>query len=163
VSKKHINQSSVHYSNVVDALNDKYRNWEAGTHYLWSTDDGFPEHDKWPEGEELEEVLIKMCDEEYGEIINNLYGAYAKVHNRNFAPKEEVEVGRLNGGSEDNLIITYYLAAGQLVNENGKGVRVYHTKHELYASCHEYEKRFQNKLGAIKELDELLKKKGLER
>jgi len=173
------NFRSVFFSNIVDKLNRKYMNNESGTtwypfsfmdntitqeillfgtHPIWtSEEDGYPyRDDKELEGEDFENAVMSICEEEYGEVLNNLYGAYAMVHNRNFAPKEEVEVG-----DEDDLVITYYRKEGQLLNENDKGVRIYHTKHKLYAACHKYDKRFQNKLGAMQELKEGLKKRGL--
>jgi len=174
------NQDLVHYSNVVDYLNEKYMNEEPGTmRYpfsvsysthttqillfgsvpLWDVDEGFSDHEKEPEGEELEKAIIAICEEEYGEIINNLYGGYAIAHNRNFGPNNTVEAEVPYNGGDDNIVLTHYRKAGQFVNEDPKGARVYHTEHKLYASCHEHDSRFKNKLAAMAELNEMLKER----
>lgn len=169
-------KNSIHYSNVVDFLNEKFMNWESGTHYypfsfednsmsqkiclfgaitLWDSDEGFPAFDKWPEGENFEQALIDLCQIEYCEIIENLYGAYALAINPNMAEKVYADVEQFQN---EDIIITYYRREDQFVNESPKGARIYYTDSKLYVSCHKHNNRFKNKAAAIKEIKQKLKK-----
>lgn len=100
---KPANFRSVYFTNVVDNLNEKYMNLKLGTIWypfsfvdntmtqrillfesypIWTVEEeGYPHQDeKELEGEDFEDAIMSICEEEYGEVLNNLYGAYAKVH-----------------------------------------------------------------------------------